>query len=103
MRLSLVRLHGGEGWDTRDPGRLCSVEGQGEERQGVQYEGAGSAKGIVIMRGRGLAAKAMRIEEAAGGAGVGGWVRLQAGGGHGCLHEEGGCGLLCQAKLSWCG
>ena len=30
---------GGEGWDTRDPGSLCSVEGQGEERKDVQDEG----------------------------------------------------------------
>ena len=26
-RLSLVRLTSGEGWDTGDPGSLCSVEG----------------------------------------------------------------------------
>ena len=42
-------------------------------------------------------------EEAAGVAGVGGWVRLRAGGRHGCLHGEGGCGLLCQARLGWWG
>ena len=44
-------------------------------------------------------------EEAAGGvgAGTGGWVRLQAGDQHGCLHGGGGCGLLCKARLGWWG
>ena len=50
---------GGEGWDTGDPGSLCSVEGQGEERQGVQDEGAGSAEGIEG-NSRGLAAEATK-------------------------------------------
>ena len=35
--------------------------------------------------------------------GRGDWVRLQVGGWHGCLHGEGGCGLLCQARLDWWG
>ena len=92
---------GGGGWGTKDPGSLRSVETQGEERKDVQDEGAGSAEGAEGNRS-GLAAKAMRRQQEEL-AGVGGWVRLQAGGWHGCLHGGGGCGLLCQARLGWCG
>ena len=39
-----VEVAGAEG-NGRDPGFLCGVEGQGEERQGLQDEDAGSAGG----------------------------------------------------------
>ena len=53
------------------------------------------------VRGRGLAAEALKRLQVELGELAGTLGRLQDGGRHGSLHGKGGCGLLCQARLDW--